>query len=193
MRVALGLVFLAGLFIPNCIIANSEEVKDELKPELSLRLQPENLVDGVPQAFTFVLTNVGAEDVHLPLPDIDCSNRSPQGSVWLDESWQPSTGATGLAKGKGYCDFGSAGRPEPTVIERAKEWTLLKPGESTYITASAANLHYETAQPGIYEFSGTYVPPLLTKEQLQLLRSVGINVPYHETKSASLQYLKSSR
>ena len=95
-------------------------MKDELKPELSLRLQPEKLEDGVPQAFTFVLTNVGSEDVRYPLPDIDCSNPSPKGSVWRDESWEPSMGATGLAKAKGYCSFEAPDRlnPESSSVRR---------------------------------------------------------------------------
>jgi hypothetical protein len=68
----------------------------------------------------------------------------------------------------------------------------LRPRESTYITANAANLHYESARPGLYEFSGTYAPPSLTKEQLQLLSSAGIDVPRHKTNSEKVQYVKSS-
>jgi len=201
--VALGLVLLVCLFIPYFIFAQARDVKHEPKPELSLRLQPENLVNGVPLAFRFALTNIGDKDLRLPRPNVDCSNVNWRGSLWLDESLQPSTGAMGLAKGQASCDFGSrfTGRPEPSLIQRqpepslirrARGWTLLRPGESIYITTSAANLHLETTQPGLYEFSGTYVPPLLTKEQLELLTNARINVPQHQTKSESHQYLKPS-
>jgi len=202
LRVALGLVLLIDLFIPDFIVAQTRDVKHEPKPELSLRLQPENLANGVPQAFRFVLTNIGDKDLRLPLPNVDCSNVNWKGSLWLDESWQPSTGAMGLAKGQAFCDFGSrfTGRPEPsliqrqpepTLIRRARGWRLLRPGESIYIKTTAANL-LETTQPGLYKFSGTYVPPLLTKEQLELLTNARINVPQHQTKSESHQYLKPS-
>jgi hypothetical protein len=203
LRLALVLILLFDLLITNRVDAQPENVKHRPEPELSLRLQPENLARGVPRAFKFILTNIGKRDLRLPLPYIDCSNVSWRGSLWLNESWQASTGAAALAVGQSSCDFGSRfiGRPEPTLIrrrpepsliQRVKSWALLRPGESIYITTSAANPHSEGAKPGLYEFSGIYIPPLLTNQQLQLLTNAKIYVPQQKIKSEGIQYLKPS-
>jgi hypothetical protein len=132
----------------------------------------------------------GANDcIHLPQPGIDCSNPTSQGAVWLNESWQPSTG-TGLGKGFGTCDFGGPSQPPVSVIELAKRWTLLRVGESVYITASSNSLHYETSKPGIYTFSATYLPPMLSNENRLRLKGVGIVVPEQKAFSESIQYRK---
>jgi len=177
-------VLLTSFLLSGSILAAAKS-----RPELSILLQPENVVDGVPQAFTFVLTNISDQDIHLPQPDIDCSNPTSQGAVWLNESWQPSTG-TGLGKGIGTCDFGGTSQPPVSVIELAKKWTLLRVGESVYITASSNSLHYETSKPGIYTFSATYLPPMLSNENRLRLKGVGIVVPEQKAFSENIQYRK---
>jgi hypothetical protein len=118
LRTTLGLLLFIHLCIPTFIVAQSEGSKEEPESELSLRLQPENLVDGVPQAFTFILRNFSNEDLRLPVPEIDCGNVNWRGSLLLDETWQPSAGGAGWGKGKGFCDRGElyTGRPGPSIV-----------------------------------------------------------------------------
>ena len=189
MLVAVTIGLLTSLLVPGLVFSQSETAIGKPKPEVSLLLQPEKVVEGVPQAFTFVLTNISGEDLRLPEPDIDCGNPTSQGAIWLDESWQPTNG-TGLGKGLGTCDFGGSSLPPVPVTERAQKWRLLRTGESIYITASCFRLHYETPKPGTYTFSATYLPPLLSSEDLQLLKRVGIVVPQQKALSASIQYRK---
>jgi hypothetical protein len=80
--------------------------------------------------------------------------------------------------------------PEPPITERAKSWTILRPGESTYVSDDA--LGFESAGPGVYEFSGTYMPPSLTEEQLQILSNAGMYVPRYKAQTEKIRYVKSA-
>jgi hypothetical protein len=165
------------------------EIVAEEPPELSVMLEPGPLVSGVPVTFTFHLRNVGQKDLRIPEPNVDCRNPTMNGSVWLNESWQPSTG-NGLGKGSGVCDFAGSDLPSPPFMDVARKWRLLKPGESLYIRAVQAQLHYDSTNPGAYTFSAVYLPPSLGKEQERVLQDAGIAVPRHKAMSASLHYKK---
>lgn len=183
-RKALRIALLVGFCPPASLSAASG-----LQPELRIVLEPESLVDGVPQAFTFVLTNIGDKDLRLPQPNIDCSEPTSKGSIRLDESWQSDTGM-GLAKGVDACDFGGAIGPRVSLIETARAWKLLRVGESIYIKASSHSLHYDTSKNGIYRFSATYLPPALSDEAQRQLKSEGIVVPQQKAFTGSIQYRK---
>lgn len=158
-------------------------------PELSVILEPMEIVDGIPQAFSFHLINVGPKDLRIPEPNIDCSHSTADGSLWLSESWQPWVG-NGLGKGSGFCDFGGSGLPSPLITDLVLRWHLLKRGDSLYIKATRAQLHYDTTRPGLYTFSATYFPPLLSRHDEQFLNQAGITVPRQRAASASIQYRK---
>lgn len=146
-------------------------------------------MDGVPVAFVFHLLNVGQRDLRIPEPYVDCGNATPNGSVWLNESWQPATG-TGLGKGIGICDLAGSGRPSPPITEVAEKWHLLKPGESLYIQATQAGLHFESINPGVYTFSAVYLPPSLSDPQIKALEVAGVAIPHQKATSANLRYEK---
>ena len=190
MRKRTQVLLLTILTIP--VMSQPQATDDALTktPELSVILEPGPVVDGVPIAFTFHLINVGQRDLRLPEPYVDCSNAISNGSVWLNESWQPPAG-DGLAKGAGSCDFGVSGKPPRPIVEVATNWHLLKPGESLYIEATQANLHYESDKPGVYAFSAVYLPPSLDPAQMEALNAAGVAVPQHQATSMSLQYEKS--
>ena len=157
--------------------------------ELNLVLEPGLIVDSVPVSFIFHLVNVGEKDLRIPEPYVDCGNATTNGSMWLNESWQPSTG-TGLGKGTGICDFGGSGLPSPPITEVAKKWHLLKPGESFYLEANQAGLHFDSSNPGVYTFSAVYLPPSLSDSQVRDLERAGIAIPRWKATSANLRYEK---
>ena len=151
MRQRIQVLLLTILTIP--VMSQPQATDDALakSQELSVILEPGPVLDGVPIAFTFHLINVGQKDLRLPEPYVDCSNATSNGSVWLNESWQPPAG-DGLGKGTGSCDFVGSGKQPPPIVEVARNWHLLKPGESLYIEATQASLHYESDEPGVYTF-----------------------------------------
>jgi hypothetical protein len=84
------LCFLLGFLISP---ANMWPQLTTSKPEpprgIELSLLPMDLVNGAPQGFTFVLTNVSSGGLRIPPPDTDCSNRTPHGTIRLEGSWVP--------------------------------------------------------------------------------------------------------
>ena len=56
----------------------------EEQPGLELRLQPEDVQAGVPEAFTFVLVNRSNHDVRVPMPSIECDDPPFDGSIFLN-------------------------------------------------------------------------------------------------------------
>ena len=159
------------------------------RPELAIVLEPEQMVDGVPQAWTFVLTNVSGHELRLPQPSIDCSNPTATGSVWMNESWTLGDG-TGLGKGGGACDGGGTGLPPVPVVERARGWRVLRPGDHLYVKAERQSLHYGSATSGVYCFSAMCLPPSLSEEERQQLKAAGIAVPERRSESGSLTFRK---
>jgi hypothetical protein len=153
-------------------------------PELSVVLQPEAIVNGLPQAFTFTLTNTSGKDLRLPQPSLNCSN----GSIMLTVSWLPLT-ELGTA-GAVFCDSVGSGLPI-SIAEHAKTWKLLKAGESLYIHADNRQLHYDTTRDGRYIFSAVYLPPpTLSEAQQEELKEAGISIPQHKAFSQKLEYRK---
>ena len=120
---------------PMALRSQATEPVADHSPELRVTLEPGPAEGGVPDTFTFHLLNVGQKDLRIPEPNVDCGNATINGSVWLNESWQPARG-DGLGKGMGFCDIGGTSRPSPPITKIARTWHLLKPGESLYIRAT---------------------------------------------------------
>ena len=159
-------------------------------PEIKLEMVPVNIVDGVPTGFTFVLTNVSNADLYLPLPDIDCGNRTPRGTIWLAESWAPLSG-DGLGKGNAACDFGSVyPSPQMTLEGLTKSWKLLHSGEALRVSADESALHFNPAGSGTYTFSARYTPPDLSPDAQRLLSQSGIIVPKQIATTPDQQYAR---
>ena len=158
--------------------------------EIELKLLPVDVTDGVPTGFTFVLTNVSNEDLRVPPPNIDCSNPTPQGTLWLQESWVPVSG-DGMGKGMGICDRGGVYPKPPVTIEAlTRTWTMLRPGESLRVTASSKELHYDFGLPGTYTFFAKYIPPQLSPDEELLLSDSGIVIPRQTVTSPDQHYVK---
>jgi hypothetical protein len=139
-------------------------------PNLELRLHPGALVDGVPDSFTFEIVNISKRDVRVPQPTV--LRDSYSSFVWLHYRFKPLRPSTELSTG-----FGCAADKMkwPAVLERANEWQLLRPGESVSKTLPQAKLHYESREPGTYEFWAGYTPPVVSPEDRKAIRNAKID------------------
>jgi hypothetical protein len=187
------LYFLSGYLIsPANMWPQLVTSKPEPPREIELSLLPMDLVDGVPQGFTFVLTNVSSGDLRIPPPDIDCSNRTPHGAVRLEKSWTPlASQGLGLAKGVVSCGGGGVyPAPQLTMLELTRKWTVLRPGESLRISANSSGLGYKPSSPGTYTVSAMYIPPQPSSEAQRLLFQAGIVIPQQNAVTSEQHYEK---
>ena len=192
MRALLLYFLLSFLLSPANIWSQLVTSKPEPPREIELSLLPMDLVDGVPQGFTFVLTNISSGDLRIPPPDPDCSNRTPHGAIRLEEAWVPlSSPGLGIAKGVGSCGGGGAyPPPQLTLLELTSKWTVLRPGESLRIIANNNSLGHKLSSPGTYTVSAMYIPPQLSSEAQRLLFQAGIVIPQQNAVTSEQHYEK---
>jgi hypothetical protein len=74
------------------------------------------------------------------------------------------------------------------VLEWAKSWQSLGPGESLSVSYSRRDLFNFQEDAEDYQFWGEYVPPKLTIDEISLLESAGINFPRVTLASAHLNF-----
>jgi hypothetical protein len=164
------LTIAGALLLASYLLA--QEGAQKLVPNLELRLTPGELVNGVPQAFTFRLINVTLHNVWVPEPAMECTD-SYNGYLWLGLKFtplhMPGTEAGGGCAGDRL--------NWPPILERVQEWKLLPPGEAIETTVPRAELHYEVGQSGTYEFWAEYHPPALQPADQRALRERGIDFP----------------
>jgi len=152
---------------------------------MELLLQPEDLRNGVPQAFTFVFTNTTDHDLHVPMPAIACDD-SYFGAVQLElrfVSLKPGY----LGDGNG-CSLGYGGMQD--ILDRAKTWKVLHAGESLSLHAKKKKLLYTTKLAGTYEFWAEYTPAELSPTDKQKLKEAGIEYPQQKLSSTRLTFKK---
>ena len=158
---------------------------DSQKPvaNLELRLLPGEMVNGVPQEFTFRLINVTRHNVRVPEPTVECTD-SYDGYLLLRVKFTPLH-ARGSETGGGC----AGDRLNwPPILKRAQEWKLLPPGEAIEKTVPRAEMHYEIGQSGTYEFWAEYYPPALEPADQQALRERGIDFPLEKLTTLRLTF-----
>jgi hypothetical protein len=156
---------------------NPPHASDDKPTNLKLVLQPEDLRDGAPQAFTFVLLNITDHNLLVPAhPSVNCGDNY-DGSFWLEIHFTPwpfttlSPGPPGMGWG---CGVSNA--HWPPALDRVKEWKTIGPGESFRITAPNDKLHLD-GKFGTYELWARYVPPYVSPGDESILRHAGIDFP----------------
>jgi hypothetical protein len=105
-------------------LATAATAQSAPAPNLELRLRPGALVDGVPDSFTFEIVSISKHDVRVPQPTVD-SGDSYSGFIWLRRQFKPLH-----PNAKSDTGFGCAADKVhwPSILERAHEWRLLRPG-----------------------------------------------------------------
>jgi hypothetical protein len=155
-------------------------------PNLELRLRPGALVDGVPDSFTFEIVNVSKHDVRMPEPMVDCAD-SYSGFIFIRFQFKPLH--PDVKPGMGF-GCASDKKKWPSILERARDWRLLRPGESDSQALPQDKLHYQNREPGTYEFWADYTPPAVGLEDQKALRKAGIDFPTVQLSTPHLAFTR---
>jgi len=178
------LQLLAGILLLAALAQAQKAVAPS--PNLELRLQPVELQNGVPKAFTFELVNISDHDVHLPKPLVDCSS-GLNGYIWLQLDFTPLKFSH---KGSGFgcaADVDAVGIP---IKNRIQNWILLHPCEISKQTVGMQGLHYDDKGPGRYEFWAEYRPPAINPDDQKALSEAGMDFPRAALRTMHLVYRK---
>lgn len=152
---------------------------------IELRLQPDAIDHGVPQAFIFSLWNTSDHDVRIPTPSIQCDD-SFDGAIWLRLEFTPD-GPEADREGRG-CAADTFGRHP--ILDRIQKWALLHPGEYVIFNIPRQRLDYDDKDPGIYEFWAEYIPPSIVPADREQLQKAGIDFPRGKLISVHVAFRK---
>ena len=145
------------------------------------RLSPSQIVNGAPDAISFVLVNLGDHEVRVP-PVSPCIGIYT-GRLKLRLQFSPVT-PTGTGKGGGC----GSGEPHMPILDQVKSWRRLQPGQSFTATYKRTELFVFEQAPGDYDFWGEYEPPALTAEEVATVQHAGIDFLRESLTSAHLRF-----
>lgn len=180
-KIVLGIVLGLGLAIAGLYQKNAAAQLGNM----ALRLVPEDVQQGVPQAFTFQLVNTSGHDLRVPMPAIQCDD-SYFGDLRLQLNFVPLK--PGKNESGNGCSLGHGGMQD--ILEHANQWKLLHAGESLSLKAGKKKLFYATKLPGSYEFWAEYTPIELSASEQQQLREAGIDYPHEKLASDRTTFQK---
>lgn len=78
----------------------------------------------------------------------------------------------------------------PTMRYQAKDWKVLKPGDTLRVTYTRQELFATQQAPGWYEFWAEYVPPEIPAEDRQILTEEGIDFPREQLVSTHVVFVR---
>ncbi len=163
------------------MFAMAQAKSTQPKPNLELRLQPGQLINGIPESFTFVFVNISSDEIRMPLPS-KCIG-SDNGTLLLSiEFTAPGTSGFG-----GGCGGGING---PKIPEKFKNWEILEPNKSLSISYSRQELFATQQAPGRYEFWAEYRPPEISADDQRALTEAGIDFPREQLVSRHLVFVR---
>jgi hypothetical protein len=171
-----------GLSAALLVVINAQSPDQRAAVNLELRLDPEALDEGVPQAFGFELVNASDHDVWVPQPAIQCEDDF-DGSIRLSLDFRPAEPGPGEGCSADGLDW-------PSILDRVKEWKVLHSGDNLVFTADHARLHYESDRAGTYEFWATYSSPVIRPSDQAILRQAGIDFPHGRLTTRHLVFEK---
>jgi len=175
---------IAALMPP--LLMLSQDAKSQKIPELKLRLEPGKLVNGVPESFTFVFVNVSKHEVRMPIPSLCSGGIYGMVSLFLGLTVKPGPKSVlGYGCGGGV---GGSGQ-ELTMRNQAKNWKVLKPGESLKVSVNRSKLFPNQQAPGTYEFWAEYAPPTISAEDQRALEE-GVDFPRTHLVSPHLVFVR---
>jgi hypothetical protein len=163
----------------------SGQTSPTIQSNMELRLIAAQNNHGVPDSIGFVFANIGDHEVAVP-PVSPCIGRY-SGTLNLTLEFSPSRPSPRKGNGKGG---GCAGGLDhiPGILEQAKTWRKLRPGESFTVSYKREELFVSEQAPGAYEFWGGYRPPRLTEEEITALEQAGIDFPREPLSSTHLHF-----
>jgi len=157
----------------------------QAQSKLELHLAAHQLINGVPDTFSFVFVNVGDHEVRIP-PLSPCIGTYSGTLILKFEFSPPQKTGVGGGCGGGLSEI-------PGILEQAKSWRRLQPGESLTKSYKRSELFVVEQAPGTYEFWAEYRPLQLTAEEMTLLEQAGIDFPRQVLRSSHLRFHRSKR
>ncbi len=161
----------------------SGQISPTKQSNVELRLSAAQINHGVPDSIGFVFANIGDHEVRVP-PVSPCIGRY-SGTLNLRLEFSPSRPSARTGKGGGC---GGGVDHMPGILEQAKTWRKLRPGESFTVSYKREELFVSEQAPGAYEFWGEYRPPRLTTEEITALERAGIDFPREPLSSTHLRF-----
>ena len=186
-KIGMWMLALTVAALTSPLLMFPQQGKSQKIPNLELRLQPGKLVNGVPESFTFVFVNISNHDVRMPQPSL-CAD-GVFGWLYLGLELKPTTTEVG---GFG-CGGGIGGSGHVIAMrDQAKNWKILKPGESLKVSFPGIKLFSTKPQqvPGTYDFWATYTPPIIPAYDQQILTEEGIDFPRSHLVSPHLTFVR---
>jgi hypothetical protein len=179
-------IITATLLMPVLVLPQND--RSQQLANLELHLQPGNLGKGIPEAFTFIFANISDHDVRMPEPSYCGSDTT--GTIYLELELKPSP--TSLVGGGCGGGMGVGGRVPwpPPMRDQAKDWKVLRPGESLTVTFDRKKLFADEQRPGTYEFWAEYTPPDIPAEDQRILTEEGIDFPREKLVSKHLIFVR---
>jgi hypothetical protein len=153
--------------------------------DLEFRIHPEDIVGGIPQAFTFVFVNHSHHDVRIPGPAIQGED-SLGGHIELQLRFTPlKPGPPGEGRGCAGDTFNP-----PSLMDRIKTWNVVHAGETLTFRADRQHLFYDDAQPGTYDFWASYYPPSVSRSDQNKLHDTGIDFANERLATGHVAFVK---
>lgn len=176
----LNMLLLSSFMVPAQVSARKQS-------NVELRIEPSELINGVPGTISFVFVNIADHEVRIPpvSPCIPAGRYA--GAVKLGFGFAPLRPSTTGGKGGG-CG-GGASHP-PDILEQAKSWRRLKPGASFIVSYKRTELFVYEQASGSYEFWGEYQPPTLTAEDITALEHSDIDFARKALSSPHLRFTR---
>jgi hypothetical protein len=175
----------ASLVITLLAVVGAQTPDQRKTANLEFRLHPEATEAGVPQAFSFVLVNTTGHEIRVPRPTIACED-SFSGAFWLRLYFRPLKPEP-PDEGRG-CAFDNENWPP--ILDRIKEWNVLRSGETLTLKADREHLFYDGSKPGTYEFWAIYNPPNIEPSDQKKLEESGIDFPRERLATQHVRFSK---
>jgi hypothetical protein len=164
--------FVLGVFATYVAALPAQVSSPTTAGDIELRIQAQDVSSGLPVGFSFQLVNTSGRDMLLPSPSIACEDPTMDGSIFLKNDFTPYD-PNAPRQGSACTNDNMNHLP---IFERIKSWKTLHPGESLVVSASRKRLGDDLHDPGTYDFSATYFPPAMEKDERKALLAQGIHI-----------------
>jgi hypothetical protein len=154
------------------LLTNFCAAKQTGKPDLKLTAAMDMAAPEQQPILVIHISNQSGHTLHIPDPPMLC--REAPGALALEVKFTPENSSQPQAGND--CGLEVDGSGLPDIRERAKNWLVLKSGQS-YEARRPLAMGVDTNAHGTYEFRVLYDGPSATPEDDDKLKAAGIAVP----------------
>lgn len=169
---------LAGLLLTPNLWAKSSN-----KPDLKLIVALDTSAPEQRAILVVQMINESGHSLHIPDPPLLC--KPLPGALSLQVKFSPEN--SGHEQSSPDCDLDVDPSGLPDILERAKSWLAIKPGQ-VYEARRPLSMGVQIADPGNYEMWVIYTAPCTNPADIERLRQASITVPIGSFSSDRLTY-----